>query len=167
MKEIALSSGKVAVIDDEDFERVSQFKWSYHALGYAFRGIGPRNARRFQYLHRFVLGAETPGGQRVVIDHINGDKLDNRKENLRLASRALNSINSARPYGHNKSSGIRGVHWSEGHQRWVASFTGPRGKHSKHFKSREAAAEYITQYRSKIHGALSGQSAPSPVPTLD
>ncbi len=89
MKEIALTNALVALVDDEDFERLSQYKWrplpGKHVGYYAATegDIDPvRRKRRTLLMHRLVLNA-APG---ITVDHINGNKLDNRKENLRLAT---------------------------------------------------------------------------------
>lgn len=95
MKEIPLTQGKVAIVDDEDFERVSQHKWHYvefrkTSTGYAARTVGPQGKRVKIYLHTFIYGDT----ENKVIDHKNRDGLDNRKENLRLATVAQNCRNS-------------------------------------------------------------------------
>lgn len=90
---IALSQGRVALVDDDDFERVAQFKWCTVInnqpphIAYAMSALAP-----VKYLHRFILRAKR--GQSV--DHINGDGLDNRRANLRIASSAENSRNRRR-----------------------------------------------------------------------
>ena len=89
MKKIQLSRGKFAIIDDSDFDSVSQYKWSYDPKGYAFTNWGKRPNRRIMYLHRFLMSPVK--GQEC--DHINQDKLDNRRENLRTCSRIENSRN--------------------------------------------------------------------------
>ncbi len=65
-----------ALVDKEDYERINQFHWSKHSKGYAIRQC--KNKRTF--LHREVLLTKS----KLQIDHINGNKLDNRKKNLRM-----------------------------------------------------------------------------------
>lgn len=116
MKEIPLTRGLVALVDDEDYERVAQFKW-YAAVTkrktYAARATGPRKARGFVLMHRFILG--TPDG--ALTDHANLNGLDNRRENLRQCNYAQNGANS----GHRGNKyGLRGVHWYAPTQNYTA-----------------------------------------------
>jgi hypothetical protein len=104
VREISLTRGYVALVDDEDYERVSQYRWharvqdhTVYAATYA-----RSDCRRVVYLHRLILNAAK--GTRV--DHRSGDGLDCRRENLRFASTAQNSINAKSR--HNKY-GYRGV----------------------------------------------------------
>lgn len=103
MKQIPLTQGKFALVDDEDFERVSQFKWTYKKsinTGYAQRTLWPSN--KHLYLHSFILNTSE------MVDHINGNGLDNRKINLRHANKAINSMNRIKQK--NNTSGYKGVH---------------------------------------------------------
>lgn len=89
---IPLTQGKVAIVDLEDYDRLSQFKW--HAFKgrsgwYARRGL---NDRTWEWMHRFLAGAVK--GQKV--DHQNGDGLDNRRDNLRFTTNTLNNANRSR-----------------------------------------------------------------------
>ena len=73
-----------AIIDKEDVERISNHRWTFNGKYIRmFNGTSPI------YLHRFIMGYEG----NLDIDHINGDRLDNRKKNLRIASRAENIWN--------------------------------------------------------------------------
>lgn len=130
MKFIQLTKGKRAIVDDEDFEFLNQFKWCYH-LGYAIRYAGGgRKNRRFERMHRVVNN--TP--DELFTDHINGDKLDNRKSNLRTVDHRANSIN--RKIQPNNTSGVRGVYFVKSCPGWLASIQ-VRGKqiHIGYFKN--------------------------------
>lgn len=93
MKEIPLTKGKVAIVDDEDFDRVSAFKWQacesekggWYACRTAYNTI---TNRPMVYLHRFILGSP-----KSHVDHRNRNGLDNRRKNLRIASRSQNQAN--------------------------------------------------------------------------
>jgi hypothetical protein len=89
MKRIPLSQGKFTIIDDDDYEIISRFNW-YFNNGYASRQKRINGERFRIYLHRFILGVIDPD---VVVDHINGNKLDNRKSNLRLCTSQQNKWN--------------------------------------------------------------------------
>lgn len=90
MKQIKLYNGMIAVVDDEDFDRVKNIPW--HLNGYGNSScyvIGSQKSQRI-ILHRFLMNA--PRG--TVVDHINGNPLDNRKENLRLCTIEQNARNT-------------------------------------------------------------------------
>jgi hypothetical protein len=110
-KEIPLTQGKVAIVDDEDFERISALKWCYSSSnGYAVssRKINGKKV----LLHRFLLNA--PGEK--VTDHINRNRLDNRRSNLRLCTRAENNCNMG-IRSHNKGM-YKGVYWMPNRSKW-------------------------------------------------
>ncbi len=96
MKEIRLTQGKVALVDDEDFERVNALKWyaSHESRGtkwYAIRRETIDGKRTKVRMHRFVLGL--PLGYldpERVVDHLNHDSLDNRKCNLEVITQEEN-----------------------------------------------------------------------------
>lgn len=95
MREILITQEKSVLVSDEDFDRVAQFKWCYSAsTGYAVRkGRKNLNEPRTVHMHRFIMQGE----KGVQIDHINGDKLDNKRSNLRVASIQKNSFNRKKP----------------------------------------------------------------------
>ena len=111
MKLISLSQGKFSKVDDEDFERVVAHKWQYNPYtGYAATHL---NTKKQITLHRFIINAK-PG---EITDHINLDKLDNRKSNLRLCTQAQNTQNRLRA-SHNKC-GYKGV-FLHPSKKWMA-----------------------------------------------
>jgi hypothetical protein len=87
MKKIALNQGKFALIDNEDFERISQYHWCFDGRYVIANPSKPKNIIKRIYLHRLIMntidGFET--------DHINRNKLDNRKINLRVCTHIENS----------------------------------------------------------------------------
>jgi hypothetical protein len=108
MAEIQLSQGKVAIVDDADFDWLNQWKWStridgkHQKIDYAFRNIIlPSGKKTTVRMHRAIL--QPPGG--MTVDHINGNGLDNRRENLRLATHHQNQMNR-RPTGSVPFSGV-------------------------------------------------------------
>ena len=106
-REIPLTRGYVALVDDDDFALVGAVKW--HALVtrsgrvYAKRSVRAPDGYRDVLMHRVLMGA-TPG---VEVDHIEGVGLDNRRANLRLASHQQNLCNRTHPT--RSRSGYRGV----------------------------------------------------------
>jgi hypothetical protein len=101
MKEIKLTQGKVAMVDDEDFEFLNQWKWNAHKCHnwkgdnyYSERGIHQRGRKPeiiIISMHRLIMGVERNDKRKV--DHINHNTLDNRKENLRVCTNQQNSWN--------------------------------------------------------------------------
>ena len=90
MKTISLNNGKFTLVDDDVFEAVKQYKWRCDNYGYVARYTTVDRRDITIKLHNVVIGhAPKP----KVVDHISGDKLDNRRENLRFASQRLNHLN--------------------------------------------------------------------------
>lgn len=111
-KIIRLTQGKVTLVDDDDYEWLNQWKWQF-AINYA-RRTDYTNGKKNVFMHRIILDA--PNDYRV--DHINGDKLDNRRENLRLATFLENAQNSK--IRKDNKSGYKGVHWHKASGKWAA-----------------------------------------------
>ena len=108
MREIPLTQGKVAIVDDEDYEYLMQWKWHLSCNGYARRSVDfyKQNGKRSGYsvfMHRQLISAPI----QFKVDHINNNRLDNRRLNIRLCTDRQNSYNSkARK---NNKSGFKGV----------------------------------------------------------
>ena len=103
-----------AKIDIDDVEKCKKYKWylfnyDYRDCGYAVTKI---NKKQNMFLHKFI----TRTNGEIVIDHINCDKLDCRKENLRYANKSKNGHNRVPP-AHN-TSGFTGVSWNNSRNRW-------------------------------------------------
>ena len=118
-RQILLTQGQIALIDDQDYELVSRYrwyaKWDKSTQGfYAIRNTPTVNGKRTTVrMHTFLMGGAT--------DHVNHDTLDNRRRNLRLATKSQNGAN--RRINRNNSSGYRGVHWDRRNKRWRASIS--------------------------------------------
>ena len=100
----------VIIIDNEDFEKVSQYKWYYNLTvdgnGYARHDIQINKRRKLLFLHRFVLDIDEGG----YVDHKNGNSLDCRKRNLRFCTNQQNAFN-IKSRKKNKM-GYKGVYWN-------------------------------------------------------
>lgn len=117
MKRIELTKGKYALVDDEIFSYLNQWKWNYDT-GYARRLSSRNDGKRFHIgMHWIVLEYF---GIKVSeqVDHANLDKLDNRLSNLRPATRQQNSINRLKLS--NNTSGYKGVTWHNIAKKWLA-----------------------------------------------
>lgn len=104
--------GTFALIDVEDAERVLAHNWSKHSQGYAYRMVG----RQCILLHRFVLGL--PVARTPLVDHINRDRRDCRKANLRVATDTQNHGNTV--MRRDNTSGFRGVSFRRDTGMWAA-----------------------------------------------
>lgn len=115
MKVISQTTGERALVSDEDFDTVSAFRWWTSATRssgggrYFFTQIKGKTV----YMHRLILNAEAG----IEVDHINGDASDNRRENLRLATRLQNCANRK---GYTPVSGFRGVYPQAHGRTWQA-----------------------------------------------
>lgn len=120
MREITLTRGKVALIDDADFERVSQFKWCAvirEHVTYAIRFTSRANGKRkVVQLHRFVLGIKA---QQVKVDHKDHDGLNCQRSNLRACESIQNSRNMKKPVS-GRTSKFKGVDFPARDKKWRA-----------------------------------------------
>lgn len=150
MKLVPLTKGKFAMVDDEDFDRVNQFKWQHakarpNTVEYAVRTVNVDGKRKTQMMHRFILGHTTES-----TDHIDGNGLNNQKENLRPATRTENGRNR-RIQKH--SSEYKGVSFFKASKtpKWQARATNSGNDvHLGYFESPELAAIAYDQY-AQIH----------------
>ena len=123
MKQIQLSKGKVAIVDDDDYEYISQWKWHAHfnAILRTWSAIrkekGENGKYRQVFMHNKIMNA--PDG--FEVDHINHDRLDNRRSNLRICTHKENTFNRR---SQNKSrSKYKGVAWHKHNKMWQANIT--------------------------------------------
>ena len=118
MKEIPLTQGKIALVDDEDYESLNSYKWCTAKVIrtlYAHR-ITPRKdgKQTLLLMHRVLLGLEKGDGK--YVDHIDHDGLNNQKSNLRIVTVSQNQMNRI-PHK-NTSSKYKGVYWYKKNKRW-------------------------------------------------
>lgn len=133
-REIDLTQGKVALVDDADFEWLSRFNWCAVKTGKTFYAVR-RDGRHPVLMHRVILSASDD----VDVDHRDLDGLNNTRANLRLASRSQNMANISK-YESNRS-GFKGVSWHASHGAWRANITVEwRQYHIGYFDTPEAAA---------------------------
>jgi hypothetical protein len=118
MKHLSLAnSDRPAIIDDSDLEKVSGKTWRLIKVSNGAQYVGWKSHKNGKdvtvYLHRFVMG--NPKGK--MIDHINGDPFDNRRENLRASTNSQNQMNSK---GKAHSSVYKNVYWNKKLGKWKA-----------------------------------------------
>jgi hypothetical protein len=116
VKEIPLTQGKVAIVDDADYERVSQFKWCAMKGRNGFYAAShiSGNNNRLRLMHRFILGAPTG----MQVDHKDRNGLNNTRDNLRLATPTQNRANSPKPI--NRTAPYMGIQRFPRRRKWAA-----------------------------------------------
>ena len=139
---LTLTKGYTAVIDAADAETVGQYAWQALVGSngvYAYRKGYSGGKHKNVYLHRVLMDAPAD----LHVDHADGEPLNNRRENLRLATRAENMRNMKRR--RDNTSGVKGVNWSKHNSKWAA---GIKHNGKRHFlgyfdNAEEAHAAYL------------------------
>jgi hypothetical protein len=147
-KVISLTQGKVALVDDDVFPILNQYKWHF-SQGYASRMTRHNGKRLVIKMHHEILPARTD----IDVDHVNGNTLDNRRANLRYATRSQNNANRhARSKG---TSPYKGVCWRPIPKRWKAYIKKDRRQiHLGYFSTQEAAARAYNDAALRLFGAF-------------
>lgn len=109
MSRLRLSGGGWALVDEADLPRLSRVSWHLHSSGYARQTTRVDGKQIRTYMHRLIAGAQTGD----ITDHINGNRLDNRRCNLRLVDASQSGANR-RVASNNRSTGVLGVHCRAG-----------------------------------------------------
>ncbi len=122
MRKIPLSQGKFAIVDNDDFAELNQWKWCAtkgrrNYTFYAGRNVPNKGKKPPQIkllMHRFI--AKCPKGK--IIDHIDGDGLNNRKSNLRICTQMENQLNR-HCVPRSNTSGFVGISWNKNAGKWM------------------------------------------------
>lgn len=161
MAEILLSSGNYCMVDEADLELLSRHKWRETFKGgyttYATRAVWSDGKVRQVSMHRQILGLTDPA---VHVDHVNGDGLDNRRENLRICTVSQNMANARRrKVG---KLGYRGVHAVKKYPgKYVARLSCEQRKyHSRTCHSIEEAAKAYDELAVLHHGEFAQLNFP-------
>lgn len=151
MKLIRLTHGKVALVDDEDFDSVRRFQWHVSSQDYAetttyVGSIGGQHKYTYMSLHRLIL--HPPKG--LEVDHINHDTLDCRRANIRVCTKSQNQHNQLKQKG---SSKFKGVSWHRRATKWTAKLQSD-GKqiHLGYFHDEEVAARAYDTKAKELFG---------------
>jgi hypothetical protein len=151
MKYIELSQGMRVMVDNEDYKELNKYNW------YAVKGLNTFYARRSLptatggkgsvRMHRIIM--QTP--EDMDTDHIDGNGLNNQKENLRLCTRSENLMNQRR--NRNNTSGYKGVNWNKRDKKWMSQIK-VEGKqiHLGYFSGKEEAYKAYCEASKKYHG---------------
>ncbi len=156
MKEIPLTKGKRALIDDVDFDNVSKYKWhtvKIHGIYYAFRSITIKKDKNNSFtrkvlMHRVILNAK----KEQFVDHKDGNGLNNTKENLRLCTRSQNGANS-KPQKRARTSKYKGVVYNKSSKHWIArAVLNKKSIYLGAFDSEVEAAKAYDKKSKELHG---------------
>lgn len=145
MKKIKLTQDKYALVDNQDYDFLNQWKWHFNS-GYAMRREylkGGKGKSVYLLMHRVIMN--TPRG--LETDHINMDKLDNRRQNLRVCTRSQNGTN--KNIQSNNTSGYKGVTWRKDRNKWKALIA---GKSIGIFSSKTEAAKAYDGKARELYG---------------
>ena len=114
MKTIQLTQNKQTVVDDTDYVWLSQWKWYYDNHGYAITNDYSTGKHKHIRMHRLITNA--PKG--MDVDHVDMNKLNNTRGNLRICNRSENMCNTK--LKSSNTSGIKGVTWDKTCNKWMA-----------------------------------------------
>jgi len=119
-KLIPLTQGKFAIVDDDNFDRLNQYKWYAWSKGrgypyYALRNVSRKQGRGIIRMHREILDIPTD----LIPDHKDGNGLNNQRSNLRVVNNSLNLHNQHKPKAGTSSAHL-GVSWNKINKKWIA-----------------------------------------------
>jgi len=140
-KEIQLTQGKVALVDNEDFEYLNQWKWCLGGGSYAMRSsMKSDNLQKRKTILLHTLLIKKTG--KMEIDHINGNRLDNRKSNLRLVTRNVNQMNK-----------VKTISFDIQRKKWRISLRyGNNKRLFKRYKTYQEALDNLIKYTKELQG---------------
>ena len=147
MKEIQLTQNKVTIVDDEDYERVAIKSWQAVCTAGLWYGRESTGIHKI-LLHRFILGVSD---RKIHIDHINGNGLDCRRENMSLCTSSQNQCNRGKQK--NNTSGYKGVCFNKVERKWqVNIMINKKSKAVGYFTDILEAARAYNEAAIKYHG---------------
>jgi len=145
-KQITLSRGKFAIVDDEDYEQLSKYNWfadlrSYNC--YTVRNVLYKTKRTQIYMHREIMNFP----ENKDVHHIDHNGLNNRKSNLQICEPDVNKQRV--PLRIDNKSGYKGVCWSKSHQKWQVAI---QGKIIGRFNNKTEAAKAYDEAAERLFG---------------
>lgn len=153
--------GRVALVDDEDYDLVSRYRWlvkpGHNDVCYAYTHQRTEGDWRRTFMHALLTGWSPA-------DHINHDGLDNQRSNLRDGSGGGNSYNKRKPKS-GTTSQYKGVHWYPTKRRWAAEIRARGVKYRLgRFRSEEDAAKAYDAAATRLFGEFAILNFPAELP---
>lgn len=149
MAEIIAKHGEIILLDEQDAESLGHHRWYVNGK-YVVRceWLG-KGKNKVTLIHREIMGVKS--GDRLQVDHINGNPLDNRRANLRICTRSQNGMNRGKQA--NNTSGFKGVIWRPKERKWAARI-GVDGKKIDlgYFQTKAEAAAAYDAASKRVHG---------------
>lgn len=133
-----LKNGTIILIDKEDLEKVSKYSWDINNSGYVRVSLNLKTKYTGMLLHRFIMGLTDPN---IKLDHIDCNKLNNQKTNLRIATMQQNARNrtKTKKLGYSK---FKGVSFNKRKNKWIAAiYINYKRHHLGYFKDEISAAK--------------------------
>lgn len=160
MRIIQLTKNQIAYIDDEDWDKVKDYKWyavhqgqTYYAIRSTLQGGRSKKLR----MHRVIMGITDPA---IEVDHEDCNGLNNQRYNLRIATRRQNCTNQRKRFG--ATSLFKGVHWSKSKQQWRAVIYTPGYKSIGYYNEELIAAKAYDQAAIRYFGVFAKLNFPTP-----
>jgi hypothetical protein len=144
---VFLNNGKSFIFDFEDLELIKNYTWHLNK-GYPQTCIKINDKTTTKRLHQFLIN--TKSGE--VVDHINGDTLDNRRSNLRIANYQQNAANSRKQNKRIHSSNFKGVTFAKRDNKWLGRITFNGITKRKYFDTEIEAAKFYNKYALEYFG---------------
>lgn len=156
MKEIKLTNRGVALVDDSDFKEINKFSWFSVPLGYAARNKKINGRQTVVLMHRQILQLSDSS---VFCDHKNGNGLDNRRKNIRIATHAQNMANRSSAKG--SKSKYLGVSFMKRRGKWRARVQKNNKRiHVGTFDDEASAAKAYDEVARRVHGEFANLNFP-------
>ena len=145
---IYLYGGKCSTLVDSEYSYLSKYVWYRDSYGYAVRKVKPLGGKWTNIkMHREIIDAPKD----KFVDHINGDRLDNRRANLRLCNNSENLRNRGK--NKNNACGYKGVYWKKDAKKFVAKiYDGDKSIHLGYFEFPEDGAKAYDEKAKEIFG---------------
>jgi len=150
MKRIKLTQGKYALVDDEDYKQINNYKWRTHKIKnnlYATRSIYRNGLGKLIYMHRQILNLTN---NKIQADHIDNNGLNNRRKNLRVCTNQENNRNKKK-INKKTSSKYKGVHYLKRDSKWIASICIDNKNYNLGHYKNEKEAGLIYDYYARKH----------------